>query len=137
MYYRNASAAILVIDVTSRLSLSVAERWIMDIRQQSNKADIYLIMAVNKVDLPDRCLTSEDIQSFCAEKGIDFIETSAKSGYNVNELFERVCDNSVKSEIPVVQPEVISCIEITPKTNTRKNVGVKSSELFNDFVGLL
>ena len=128
MYYRNASAAILVIDVTSRLSLNVAERWIMDIRQQSNKADIYLILAVNKVDLPDKCITSEEVQSFCAEKGIDFMETSAKSGYNVNELFERVCDNCLKSDIPVVQPGVISCIEITPKADVKK-VGIGWSEL--------
>ena len=33
MYYRNAAAAVLVIDVTEKRSLEVAARWILDIHQ--------------------------------------------------------------------------------------------------------
>ena len=92
MYYRNASAAIVVVDITDAQSLKVADRWIMDIHQRAVNSDCYIILALNKVDMEDRALTTEAVQSFCSEKGIDYIETSAKSGYNVSELFDKICD---------------------------------------------
>ena len=91
MYYRNAAAAILVVDVTEPQSLTVAERWVMEIRQKTEGTECYIILAVNKVDLSSRSISEDDIKAFCLKKEIDFIETSALSGYNVNELFEMVC----------------------------------------------
>ena len=120
MYYRNASAAVLVVDVTSEISLQVAERWVLDVRQQADRADCYLIMAANKVDIPNRTITTEQIQTFCTEKGIDFLETSARNGLNVNELFEKVCDHCLPSETPSVDPGIITCIEAAPKWDKKK-----------------
>ena len=97
MYYRQAAAAILVIDVTEPQSLKVADRWIMDIRQKTEGSDCYIIMAVNKIDLTERAFTPEAIAEFCKEKGIDYVETSALSGYQVQELFDCVCDNCMKA----------------------------------------
>ena len=97
MYYRQAAAAILVIDVSDKQSLRVADRWIMDIRQKTEGTDCYIIMAVNKVDLPERAITPDIVADFCREKGVDSIETSALSGYQVQELFDRVCDNCMET----------------------------------------
>ena len=69
MYYRNESAAIIVKDVTQSDSLKVADRWIMDIREKTDDSDCYIILAINKVDLPNRAFTFEEIKSFCDEKG--------------------------------------------------------------------
>ena len=71
MYYRQAAAAILVIDVTEPQSLKVADRWIMDIRQKTEGSDCYIVMAVNKIDLTERAFTPEAIDEFCKEKGIE------------------------------------------------------------------
>lgn len=122
MYYRNAAAAILVVDVTQPNSLAVAERWIMDVRQKTEGSDCYIILAVNKIDLPNRSITQDSVAAFCEEKGIESIETSALSGYQVDELFDRVCTKCVSdlrrrsfSLSPVdsvAKPEnVIQCIE--------------------------
>ena len=54
-------------------------------------------MAVNKIDLTERAFTPEAIDEFCKEKGIDYVETSALSGYQVQELFDHVCDNCMKA----------------------------------------
>lgn len=72
MYYRNAAAAVLVVDITQSESLKVADRWIMDIRQKTDGADCYVILAANKVDLPDRKVSLEEITSFCEEKSYLF-----------------------------------------------------------------
>lgn len=101
MYYRNAAAAVLVVDVTQENSLTVADRWVMDIRQKTDGSDCYIILAVNKIDLPNRSISVEEISAFCEEKGIDSIETSALSGYQVNDLFDKVCEHCVvDSSIP-------------------------------------
>ncbi len=118
MYYRNAAAAVLVIDVTEKRSLEVAARWILDIHQKTDKADCYIILAVNKVDLSDKALTLAEIQQFCEENGIDYMETSAKSGYNVTELFEQVCDKCMNVGKEVVPSDVISCSQPPPASNT-------------------
>lgn len=97
MYYRQAAAAILVIDVSDKQSLRVADRWIMDIRQKTEGTDCYIILAVNKVDLPERAITPDIVADFCREKGVDSIETSALSGYQVQELFDRVCDHCMET----------------------------------------
>lgn len=113
MYYRNASAAVIVVDITDAQSLKVANRWIMDIHQRAVNADCYIILALNKVDLEERALTPEAVQSFCAEKGIDYIETSAKSGYNVSELFDKICDACLVLETSEASG-VISCSATAP-----------------------
>ena len=122
MYYRNAAAAILVVDVTQANSLSVADRWILDIRQKTEGTDCYIILAVNKIDLPNRSISTEEVSAFCEEKGIESIETSALSGYQVDELFDKVCENCTSNSscyfVPVLpidsvaKPEnIIQCIE--------------------------
>ena len=50
IYYRDASAAICVYDVTSRESLEDAKKWISDLRQYS-PAQIVIGLAGNKCDL--------------------------------------------------------------------------------------
>ena len=70
MYYRNAASAIVVVDVSQPNTLVAADRWIMDIRQKTDSSDCYIIMAVNKIDLP-RKISEEEIRQFCSEKGIE------------------------------------------------------------------
>lgn len=131
MYYRQAAAAILVIDVSDKQSLKVADRWVMDIRQKTEGKDCYIILAVNKVDLPDRAITSDIIADFCQEKGIDSIETSALSGYQVRELFDRVCDNCMKtgesrgrnSEVERSEMKQENVIHCTTKQEVKPSVG--------------
>lgn len=118
MYYRNAAAAVLVIDVTEKRSLEVAARWILDIRQKTDKTDCYIILAVNKVDLSEKALTMDEVRQFCTEKGIDYMETSAKSGYNVTELFEQVCDKCLAAGKEVESSDVITCSQPAPASNS-------------------
>jgi Ras-related protein Rab-5C len=50
IYYRDAAAAVCVYDVTSKMSLDQAEKWINDLRQYAPKY-ITLAVAANKCDL--------------------------------------------------------------------------------------
>ena len=53
MYYRGASAAILVFDITKMSSLNTLKKWVEELRMNGPK-DIVISIAGNKADLEDQ-----------------------------------------------------------------------------------
>lgn len=87
MYYRGAQAAIVVYDITSYDSFDRAKKWVKELQRQGNP-NIVIALAGNKVDLASkRTVEIEESQAYSEENGILFMETSAKTAANVNELF--------------------------------------------------
>eukprot|EP01031_Cornospumella_fuschlensis_P025687 gene25687-31021_t len=81
MYYRGATAAILVYDITSAHSFEVLQTvvlmfflWLAD-----NTSSIVLAIAGNKVDVEDsRAVSTKAADEYAASVGAIFFETSAK-----------------------------------------------------------
>jgi len=87
MYYRGAAAAIVVYDITNPESFTRAKNWVKELQRQGNP-NIVIALAGNKADLGSkRRVEVEEAQAYANEIGIFFMETSAKSALNVNELF--------------------------------------------------
>merc|ERR1712151_1319221 len=87
MYYRGAAAAIVVYDITNRDTFQRAKQWVKELQRQGN-ANIVIALAGNKVDLSSkRKVEPEDAETYSNDNGIFFMETSAKTATNVNELF--------------------------------------------------
>ncbi|XP_064965820.1 ras-related protein RHN1-like isoform X2 [Musa acuminata AAA Group] len=90
MYYRGAAAAIVVYDISSMDSFIRAKKWVQELQRQGNP---YLIMALvaNKVDLEaKRKVGYEEGLQYAQENGLFFMETSAKTAENINELFYEI-----------------------------------------------
>ena len=86
-YYKNSVCALVVYDISKRDSFNNLSLWIEDCKNQSPKT-IYMILVGNKSDLEDkREVTLEEGKELADKYGIDFYETSAKTGYNVEEIF--------------------------------------------------
>ena len=97
-YYKNSVCAIIVYDISKRDSFNHVENWIEDCKNQSPK-NIYMILVGNKSDLDSREVTKEEGQELANKYGLDFYETSAKTGDNVEELFfNSACEISKKLE---------------------------------------
>ena len=81
---------ILVFDITSRETFDELNYWIKTIKDYASSVPVILVG--NKCDLhEDRCVTTEEGRSFAERHHcIDYIETSAKTGENINELFSRI-----------------------------------------------
>jgi len=91
-YYRGALGAMLVYDVTKPNTFENIPRWLRELRDYANR-DIVLILVGNKCDLVDQSLrqvTEEQARNLAAEYEFPFIETSAKSGVNVDEGFMQI-----------------------------------------------
>jgi Ras-related protein Rab-5C len=87
-YYRKADGALSVFDITSRESFERAKQWIRKLRTEKSK-DFVLALVGNKCDMADqRQVRQREIQEFALEHDVLFFETSAKTGENVNQLFE-------------------------------------------------
>jgi len=90
MYYRGAAAAVIVYDITNEESFQRAENWVKELQRQGNP-NIVIALAGNKSDLGSRRkVATEDAQAYADENGIMFMETSAKTASNVNDLFVQI-----------------------------------------------
>ena len=86
-YYRGACGALLVFDVTNRASFQSLQGWLDDARANCN-VPITVMLVGNKSDLESkRQVSKEEAQAFAEEKGLSYIETSAKTAANVDEAF--------------------------------------------------
>jgi small GTP-binding protein len=87
MYYRGAAAAVIVYDITSKESFDAAKSWVVELQS----TDTLIALAGNKSDLDgDRQVERETAQAYADDMGILFMETSAKSGQNVQETFHEI-----------------------------------------------
>ena len=74
-------------DVTRRETFDQLTRWLEEARQNAN-ANMVVMLVGNKIDLEHRRVVStEEGQKFAQDHGLLFIETSAKTGHNVEEAF--------------------------------------------------
>ena len=87
-FYRNASLAILVYSIDNQNSFNNIETWLNEIKSQSNP-EIKIFLIGNKADLEDdRNITFETAEQFSKEHSFNyFIETSAKTGLNAQNVF--------------------------------------------------
>ena len=86
-YYKNSVCALVVYDITSRESFEHVQNWIQDIKDQSPKT-VLIVLVGNKVDLEENRVVSYDEGSeFAVKNGLIFEETSAKSGQGIEEVF--------------------------------------------------
>jgi small GTP-binding protein len=86
-YYRGAHAILLCLDVTDRDSIKQVEQWYAEIQRYAGE-NVNVLLVGCKIDLP-RVVKKADIESFCQSHGIDYMECSAKTSENCNEVFFR------------------------------------------------
>ena len=98
-FYRTAALAIIVYSVTDKKSFEETEIWLKQVKLNADpNCKIFLI--ANKVDLPEKVVNSEDGLNLKKEHGFEcYMETSAKTGVNVKELFVN-CALSLYKELP-------------------------------------
>ncbi|KAK6228255.1 hypothetical protein QUC31_006362, partial [Theobroma cacao] len=88
LYYRGAGVAVIVYDITSPESFTKAQYWVKEL-QKHGSPDIVMALVGNKADLHEnREVPVQDGIDYAEKNGMFFIETSAKTADNINQLFE-------------------------------------------------
>merc|ERR1719326_553733 len=85
-YYRGATGALLVYDISRRSSFDHLAQWLMDARQNA-QPNMVIILIGNKNDLEHREVSFDEGAWFARQNGLFFLEASAKTGNNVEAAF--------------------------------------------------
>lgn len=100
-FYRGAMGILLVYDITNHKSFSNIAQWMKNISEQCSGGDEpVLIMTGNKSDLEaNRVVSYEQGQEMATRYGAKFLETSARSGDNVDEAFRYLAEEILQKEV--------------------------------------
>lgn len=103
-YFRGASGALLVFDITRRSTFDSVTSWLHDLRQIAED-NIVIVLVGNKSDLApastvsggdkknQRQVTADEAREWCKQNNVmQYVETSAKSGENVERAFLEVSE---------------------------------------------
>jgi Ras-related protein Rab-1A len=100
-YYRGAHGIIIVYDITDRESFDNVKQWL-------NEIDRYACENVNKLLVGNKCdmdskrqVEYEEAKAFADERGIPFLETSAKDSTNVEKAFIQMAGD-IKNRMAMV-----------------------------------
>lgn len=99
--FRERIGALLVYDVTDLDSFEKVKTWYFELRKYIPK-EAPIIIAGNKSDLPNRTVPLEDAVSYAKEIGIEHVSASAKSGDNVNYVFNTLAQSKWFALLTVV-----------------------------------
>ncbi|CAN8075190.1 unnamed protein product [Agarophyton chilense] len=83
-YYIQGNAAIIMFDVTSRMTYKNVPQWHRDLVRVCE--NIPIVLCGNKVDIKDRKVKAKSI-TFHRKKSLQYYELSAKSNYNFEKPF--------------------------------------------------
>ena len=98
LFYEGASAFIIVYDLTDKQTFINTSRWYKDLLDIFGQQKIHGCLVGNKSDLQARQISSDSGKMLASKMNLSFIETSAKTGDNVEELFLEV-SNSIYNNI--------------------------------------
>jgi len=91
-YYRSASAAIVVFDMTKLSTFESLQGWVDQFKTHSIDDSITIIVG-NKVDLVEHIAISEEYaREWALTRGNQFFKVSAKTGEGVNVVFSSLVD---------------------------------------------
>ena len=84
-----ADGFILVFSVTDRGSLEKISFWMKSIEEKTNIKEKVIILVGNKIDM-EREISHEEANNFAKENNLKYFETSAKTGYGIDETFNQL-----------------------------------------------
>ena len=98
LYYRDADAALITYDVTNPRTLENCEYWVNELKRTEENCILCLVANKNDVPPEEKKVDIKAAHEFSEKFGMIFVETSAKSGENINKLFETVSQEIVKKK---------------------------------------
>ena len=95
-YYNGSNGILLIYDITNRNSFDDLNYWLEELKKNCNLNNLYIYLVGNKTDLEKkRQVSYDEAKNFADMRKIPYIEISAKTGDNIDKLF----NNFIKGTI--------------------------------------
>ncbi|OMJ90868.1 hypothetical protein SteCoe_6747 [Stentor coeruleus] len=102
-YIRDSSVAVIVFDITNKQTFINIDKWVEDVKNERGN-DAVVVLVGNKIDkAEERTVTQEEAQNKAKSFDGFYIETSAKTGDNVKQLFKQIA-----TTLPGDKPQAMS-----------------------------
>ena len=116
--YKGSKGIILIYDVTDRKSFDNVSYWINHIKENTENG-VEILLVGNKIDkLGDRAVPSEEGAAFAQKSNVPFMETSAKTGENVEAAFLQLVTNIYNKEKSASTTDAVTTNTISTKKKT-------------------
>ena len=97
-YYKNVAGIFLVIDLTTRKSITTLEYWFKEINENKcNDCDFKLLVVGNKSESKKRIISKEEVERYLIPRKIEYIEISTINNENVHNVNEKMVDYIFKN----------------------------------------
>lgn len=98
VFYKNSDAIIITFDITNIASFYSLKKWINKVKANAEN-DPYIIIVGNKYDIEEDRITEKfDINFYLEKYNYDYIEISAKTNFNIDNLFQIIISNIIKNK---------------------------------------
>ncbi len=98
-YLEGTQSAVLVYDVTRPASFENINHWLDELQEPMRAQSRFIVMLIgNKIDL-DRMVSFDEAKNFSKALKIPYLETSAKTGDNVDKAFGALCYHLIKDSV--------------------------------------
>lgn len=93
IYYRDASGALLVYDITDSESFNKVKNWVKELKKIVGN-EIILVIAGNKIDLEkNRSVNEQEAISYAESVGASHFHTSAKANKGLDDVFNSLAQS--------------------------------------------
>eukprot|EP00002_Diphylleia_rotans_P027655 TRINITY_DN5551_c0_g1_i1.p1 TRINITY_DN5551_c0_g1~~TRINITY_DN5551_c0_g1_i1.p1 ORF type:complete len:204 (+),score=49.05 TRINITY_DN5551_c0_g1_i1:81-692(+) len=125
MYYRGASVALVLFDITCRDSFDRAKSWVQEVANQiPDPIKTAVVLVGNKVDLESgRQIEQKEGEALAEQYQISYFETSARTGTNIVELFMHTAQEAIDLGCPIAVAKSPSALFIS-----QESIEAKESE---------
>ena len=125
-YFHDSKGILIVFDLTDEKSFKDLDSWMEEIKEAAPE-NCAKILVGNKSDLEGRKITSEDAKKYAENLNIQYQEVSAKSGINIEQLFDKIGIECIK----IIQEEQKNNEE--EEENGKKQNDQRTSSLSGQF----
>ena len=95
--FRRVQGAVIVFDLTSQVSFLEVPTWLATVRKTCHEG-LPIVLVGNKNDDLDRWVDTRSVESFVSKEDLFYIEASAKSRENIDEIFSVLMDLMIECE---------------------------------------
>ena len=110
IYFRDAKAYCLVYDSTNEEGFDAIRYWVDKIEEEAGSEQTCKFLVAAKIDLSEQeAININDASNFAKEIGADLMQTSAKDGTGVSDLFQKIAEkvyaNSLSNEFNQIRDQ--------------------------------
>eukprot|EP00928_Gymnodinium_smaydae_P047702 TRINITY_DN31851_c0_g1_i1.p1 TRINITY_DN31851_c0_g1~~TRINITY_DN31851_c0_g1_i1.p1 ORF type:complete len:213 (-),score=38.19 TRINITY_DN31851_c0_g1_i1:97-735(-) len=126
-YFRGALGALILYDITSEASYGHLAEWLQDAQDQASE-DIVIMIVGNKCDLADqRKVTFDRANTWAQDHNLMFLETSALTGENVQEVFH-ILATQIHAKASVAKDRALYAAAANDGVSLERDAGAPSKK---------